>query len=98
MAARFQGDAERIRRSAARRVSRRLRIATEAWPADQRAAFTSLALVFDLIPDLEGWTRAEKDLLAAIARAKSGRDEGRYLRLMQRHERLREALLRLGSP
>jgi hypothetical protein len=98
MAARFEGDAARIRQSATRRVSRLLRIRAEAWPADQQAAFTSLALVFDLIPDLERWTRSEKDLLAAIARAKSGRDETRYLRLMQRHPRLREALLRLGSP
>jgi hypothetical protein len=98
MAARFEGNAEQIRRAAERRVSRLLRIPVEEWPAARRSAFSSLALVFDLIPNLERWTRAEKDLLAAIARAKSGRDESRYLRLMQRHARLREALLRLGSP
>jgi hypothetical protein len=97
MAARFEGDAARIRRAVTRRVSRILRIPAETWPEDQRAVFTSLALVFALIPDLDRWTRTEKDLLASIARAKSGRDESRYLRLMQRHARLREALLRLGS-
>jgi hypothetical protein len=97
MAARYGGDAEKIRRAATRRVSRILRIEAETWPADRKTAFTSLALVFDLIPDLPRWSPAEKDLLAAVVRAKSGRDESRYLRLMQRHERLRNALLLLGS-
>jgi hypothetical protein len=96
MAGQFGGDAARIRQAATRRVARVLGVTLEAWSADQQAAFSSLALVFDLIPNLARWTPAEKDLLAAIARAKSGRDEARYLRLMQRHARLRAALLRLG--
>ena len=63
----------------------------------ERKAFTDLALVLDRIPDLARWPRPEKKALAAIARAKAGREEIRYLRLLQRHERLRAAILRLGS-
>lgn len=43
------------------------------------------------------WTGKEKEGLREIARAKSGPDETRYLRLLQRNSRLREVFLKLGS-
>jgi hypothetical protein len=58
---------------------------------------TPLRLVLDLIPDLDGWTENEKALVEAIVRAKQGPDEARYLRLMQRHARLRAALIEIGA-
>lgn len=61
------------------------------------AARAGLALALQLIPDIPRWSEAERHDLARILRAKSGADEARYLRLMQRHTRLRRALLRLGS-
>jgi len=45
----------------------------------------------------KGWNREERIAMEAIVRAKNGPDERRYLRLMQRHRRLRETLIRLGS-
>lgn len=45
----------------------------------------------------EGWSAEEKAAVEAIVRAKSGRDEAHYLRLMQRHRRLRAAIIELGS-
>jgi hypothetical protein len=50
-----------------------------------------------LIPDWAGWTTEEKLGAATIVEAKEGGSEARYLRLMQKHGRLREAVLELGS-
>jgi len=55
-------------------------------------------LVLGLIPDLAEWSQKEKDGLLQIIRAKSAADEARYARLLQRHSRLREALIRIGEP
>jgi hypothetical protein len=56
-----------------------------------------LARVLSLIPEWAHWTRDEKLAAAAIVRAKEGASEARYLRLMQRHPRMRAAFLTLGS-
>jgi hypothetical protein len=58
---------------------------------------SGLALVLSLIPDRARWTREEKTAAAKILRAKESASEARYLRLMQRHPRLRAALLALGT-
>jgi hypothetical protein len=58
---------------------------------------TDFAAVLSLIPDLKGWSAAEKKLLSRIVRAKTGAEETTYLKLMQRHDRLREEIIRLGS-
>jgi hypothetical protein len=58
---------------------------------------SGLALVLSLIPDLARWTAEEKTAAAKILRAKQSASEARYLRLMQRHPRLRAAFLALGS-
>jgi hypothetical protein len=96
MARHFGGDAERIRRFCSERVARALQISIRRWTNVQREAFENWALVLDLIPDLAGWSRQEKESIAAIVHAKAGRNEARYLRLLRRHPRLRAALLRLG--
>jgi hypothetical protein len=97
MAREFAGDAGRLRLASAQRVARVLGVSTRRWPPLERDFFESWALVLDLIPDLASWTRDEKADLAAVVRAKAGRDETRYLRRMRRHARLRAALLRLGG-
>jgi hypothetical protein len=58
---------------------------------------SGLALVMGLIPDLARWTLEEKTAAAEILRAKESASEAHYLRLMQRHPRLRAAFLALGS-
>ncbi len=92
----YGGDTERARRGAAGRVARALGVGVPRR-SEERKAFTDLALVLDLVPDLARWPREERNALAAIARAKAGREEIPYLRLLQRHERLRRAVIRLGS-
>ncbi len=97
MARELGGDAGRIRSASSARMAGALGVSLGGWSEGERRAFDSLALVLDLVPDLATWSREDKRDLAAVIRAKAGPDETRYLRRMQRHRRLREALLRLGS-
>ena len=76
-----------MRRAAGRRIARTLGVESAS----------GLALAISRIPDLEKWTAEEKAAAAAILRAKERGTEARYLRLMQRHRRLRAALIELGS-
>ena len=92
----YGGDEEKARERAVRRVARVLRTGVPR-SASGRKIFTDLSLVLDLVADLPRWTREQKRALAAILRSKAGREEVDYLRRLQRHERLRAALLRLGS-
>ena len=57
---------------------------------------SGLALALSVIPAVASWNPAEKKAMAAILRAKEQGSETRYLRLMQRHARLRAAFLKLG--
>jgi hypothetical protein len=53
--------------------------------------------VWELIPGLNRWSVAEKEHLSRIVQAKGSSEEVRYLKLMQKHQRLREAIIKLGS-
>jgi len=91
------GDASKTRAAAESRVARALGIIRRRLgPADQKA-FADFALVLALIPDLPRWPKPDRDAVAEIVLAKAGPHESRYLRLMQRHARLRAALVALGS-
>jgi len=97
MAREFGGDAARIRSASQVRVAKALGTDARRWSAEERRVFADLAPVLDLIPGLPRWPKGERDAVAEVVRAKAGRLESRYLRLMQRHARLRAALLHLGS-
>jgi hypothetical protein len=97
MASRFQGNSDRIRQASTAAVERALGVRTRGWSQLECWAFENFALVLALIPDLARWTPQEKRDLIAIIRAKVGRNEMRYLQLLQKHARLREELLKLGS-
>ena len=97
MAAEYGGDAGRIRRASVARVERALGVRAADWREKERRAFADLALVLALIPDLARWGEDEKEAVAGVVRAKAGADESRYLRLLQRHPRLRDAVIKIGS-
>ena len=97
MASRFNGDAAKMKRACAGQVARALNIQVENWKQAERRAFEDFALVLALIPDLARWTEDEKSDVAIIIRAKAGADESRYVRLLQRHSRLRDEIIRIGS-
>src|ERR1700730_5869825 len=91
MARDFGGDAEAIRKASSARVARLLGVNPARWLPPRRRAFESLDLVLDSVKALPRGTAAEKRAAAEILRAKSAREEGRYLALMQRHRRMRAA-------
>jgi hypothetical protein len=92
MARRFDGNAERMRTEALRSVERVLGL-KKADPL----IFSELATVVLLLPDLERWSKDEKQSLGEIIQAKAGADETTYLRLMRKHSRFREVIIHLGS-
>ncbi len=89
---RYGGDLEAARVAAVRRVSRAIGAAEHVL-----AKTPDLALVLDVIPDLERWDAVEKTLARDWLRAKAAAEEARYLRLLVKHKRLRCALIELGS-
>jgi hypothetical protein len=97
MAREFGGDSVRIRKVAARSVARILGVELSSLTKLEKISFENLALVLVLVPDLSSWTREQKDALVEIIRAKAKPNEMLYLHLTQKHEKLRGALLKLGS-
>jgi hypothetical protein len=97
MASAYSSDSGKVRRAALEQIVRILRIDSSRWSRIQRQCLENWALVLSAIPSLNRWTVEEKAELIKIIRAKAALDENIYLRRTQRHFRLRESLLRLGS-
>ncbi|MGH9651347.1 MAG: hypothetical protein ACRD3I_12865, partial [Terriglobales bacterium] len=97
MARDFGGDSATMRRSLSADIARKLGVKLDGWKGMERRAFENFALALALVPDLARWSPEEKRSLVRIIRAKMARDELRYMRLLQGHTRLRDAMLRLGS-
>jgi len=97
MAARFGGEAQKIRSASVERVVCATGIRLREWSEVEISALSDFSVVLDLIPDLSRWSDIEKQSLIGIVKAKAGIDEARYLKLMQGHARLRKEMIRLGS-
>lgn len=97
MSRQHDGDAEKARRAALARVSSALAVKAARWTDDERRALENFSLLLALVPDLSRWTDDEKKAVVNIIRAKAGADELGYLRLLQKHRRLRREFIRLGS-
>ena len=96
MARRSRGNPDIIRRQSLSRVSEALRIETAGWSPAELTALNDLALVLALDSRLDDWTAEQKELAVRAIRAKAGRDESVYLRLIQKHAAFRDVLIRLG--
>ena len=97
MSKEFDGDAVRIRTVSAEKIARVLGNKAPRAGEPGYKAFEDLALVLALIPGLPEWTGTEKQQVAQIVRAKTLADESRYARLLQRHAKLRSAIIKLGK-
>jgi hypothetical protein len=97
MARDFDRDSKKMRDYSAQFVNRALEVNAESWTDAQKSALENLSLVLGMIPSVARWSPSEKALAARIIRAKAGADEALYLKLMQRHDALREALIEFGS-
>jgi hypothetical protein len=98
MAAKRGGDAEKFRSEGVTQLTSALGIGVNVWPKTGLSALNDFAVTLTLVADLREWSDAEKRALVRIIRAKSGSDESSYLKLMQKHARLRRAIINLGSP
>ncbi|MGI8918338.1 MAG: hypothetical protein ACR2H6_07020 [Pyrinomonadaceae bacterium] len=97
MAARFAGDPQKLRQGSLEKLTRWLGLSLKGWNEFEKQALTELAVPLELIPNLDRWDGAAKQLLKEILSAKVRGDEARYLKLMQRHQRLRAAVIKLGQ-
>lgn len=97
MAEKFKGDPDKMRNAAVASLARELGTDLRKWTPVQQSALADFAVVLALAPEVKGWSSREKERLAEIIRAKMGGSEVEYLRAMQRHERLKQVMLRLGS-
>ncbi|MCU1219556.1 MAG: hypothetical protein JWN42_753, partial [Candidatus Angelobacter sp.] len=88
---------EAMRKAAVERLARVIKVDLQRVKPQAEGAFADFAVVLNLVPDLFRWSSDDKDALREIIAAKAGQNELRYLRLLQKHARLREALLQLGS-
>ncbi|HMJ47652.1 MAG TPA: hypothetical protein VK498_09990, partial [Ferruginibacter sp.] len=97
MAENFDGNAARMRQKTSQWVCRALNVNINEWKQAETETFSNYALILYLIPGFPKWTIAEKELLVKIIQAKGSGSEALYLQLMQKHRRLREALIVLGK-
>jgi hypothetical protein len=97
MARDFDGDAEAMRKAAVAKLGRQIGVDPARLRGGQQNTFADFATVLSLVPDLSRWSSNDKNALRQIIAAKAGRTEQRYMRLLQNPERLRRAIICLGS-
>ncbi len=97
MSVKSKADTETVRRKSIDAVSRALGMREEKWKKSELNSLVGLGMVMALIPDLDQWSISEKLAATQIIRAKAGSDESQYLKLMQRHSRLRQEMIRIGT-
>jgi hypothetical protein len=97
LARRFGSERERGARTCAREAARRFGVRSQAgWSAPERQAWSRWGPLLVRLDGVERWTRDEKLAAVAVIRAKGGRRESDYVRLFDRHAKLRAAVLRLA--
>ncbi|HEY7405525.1 MAG TPA: hypothetical protein VIB39_18505 [Candidatus Angelobacter sp.] len=97
MARGFGGDADAMQRASVASLARALGIRPGKVAAKEQNSFTDFAMVMSLVPGFARWSAEEKKQLRAIIAAKTAKTELRYQRLLAAHDRLRKAILHLGS-
>src|SRR5258706_5481716 len=97
MAATKGGDAEKFKSAAAQELMDVIGTRADARPHTELSTLQHFASALSLVADLREWSAAEKQALAKVLHAKAGLDESKYLKLMQKHVRLRQAIIDLGS-
>jgi hypothetical protein len=98
LAQRFGADRERGIVVCAQEAARLLSLRSlDRLPAGERLAWQRWAPLVLALPGIRGWNTAQKKAVREVIRAKGGRRESDYVRLLDAHARLRRALLRLAD-
>jgi hypothetical protein len=90
LAQKFGGNAKKMRARAVASMA-------DILGLDGKDLNEDFAVTLLLVRDIQKWDDADKGLLLRIIEAKSAGTEATYLRLMQKHKRLRNELIRIGS-
>lgn len=91
------GGERKLRQVLVASVAQALGVKPTDLSVSEQRVFSDLAMVLAMIPDLSRWSKEEKSAIRQIVRAKTGTDELRYVRLLQRHQKLRDGLRTIGS-
>ena len=98
LADRFGADREKAIRSLSREAAQLLGVRSQrSWSAGQRLAWKRWSPLIVMLPGVARWKPEEKRALVKVVRAKGGRRESDYVRLFDRHRRLRRAILKLAE-
>ncbi len=97
MARDFTGNSKKMRDYSTQFITRTLNLKTKSWTDEQRCVLENLSLVLAMIPGISKWDSSEKELAARIIHAKAVADEALYLKLLQNHAPIRDALIQFGS-
>jgi len=97
MAATNGGDAEEFQSAASKELIDVIGTRADGWRYGEISAVRDFAAALSLVADLRQWSDAEKLALAKVIHAKAGLEESNYLKLMQKHARLRRVLITLGK-
>lgn len=90
------GDAQNFLTAEVKELTRLLRVEIENWPRTSLNVLTDFAAALSLV-QVQRWSETERSALAKVIRAKAGANESSYLKLMQKHQRLRATMIKLES-
>jgi hypothetical protein len=97
MAEHFDGNMAQMKEVAVAQLARTLDVDLRQWANQERHTFSNFAYVASMLPEIADWTSADRKAFIDIIRAKAAPEERNYLRLMQQHDRLKKAVVALGS-
>jgi hypothetical protein len=98
LAARGGADRERAVRECSREAARLLGVRSfGAWSPGERLAWGRWSPLVLALGDVDRWPAPDRRALIDVVRAKGGRRESDFVRLFDRHRRLRRAVLRLAA-
>ncbi|UCE17599.1 MAG: hypothetical protein JSV84_12015 [Gemmatimonadota bacterium] len=97
LAERFGSDREKGVRTLSREAAKLLGVRTlRNWSAGERLAWERWSPLVLTLPGLSGWKPEKKRALVKIVRAKGGPRESDFVRLFDKHRRLRRAIMKLA--
>jgi hypothetical protein len=96
LAKRFGADRERGIKTCSQEVADLLELGSlkDLSPAE-RIAWDRWGPIVQIIPGVDKWSAKERQELAAVIRAKGGRQESEFVRLFDGHRKLRRAIVKL---
>ncbi len=98
LAARGGADRERAARECSREAARFLGVRSfGAWSPGERLAWERWSPLVLALGDVARWPAPDRHALVDVVKAKGGRRESDFVKLFDRHRRLRRAVLRLAA-